>query len=123
MKYVKIWMGFVTGSMAGRNDGFPERKHRFYETKETLLQELGKHSKDETIYALEELDMNKLIEEREQLRREKEEAELLKSLESIRELGETIKDEIDSFKEKFPNDEKLKKTLREVMKVLDSDLQ
>lgn len=31
-KYLKTWMGTVSGSMAGRDDGYPERKYKVYET-------------------------------------------------------------------------------------------
>ena|ERR1700722_17936475 len=35
-KYLRTWMGSVTGSTAGRDDGHPERKFKVYDSIESL---------------------------------------------------------------------------------------
>lgn len=49
-KYLKTFMGVVTGSMAGRDDGYPEMKHRLYDSLEDLAADPT--VEDETVYEL-----------------------------------------------------------------------
>ena len=37
-KYLKTWMGTVSGSMGGRNDGYPERKFAVVDTLDELVE-------------------------------------------------------------------------------------
>ena len=37
MKYLKTWMGVVSGSIGGRNDGYPERKFAVVDTLDELV--------------------------------------------------------------------------------------
>lgn len=73
MRYLKTWMGVVTGSMAGRYDGYPEEKHEFHDSISSLARSVGQHS-GETIYEIREVDRSKLMDainkERESQRRE-----------------------------------------------------
>lgn len=50
LKYVKIYLGVVTGSYAGRDDGYPEVKHKLYDNLEELAADPT--IEDETIYEL-----------------------------------------------------------------------
>ena len=37
MKYLKTWMGVVSGSMGGRDDGYPQRKFAVVDTLDELV--------------------------------------------------------------------------------------
>lgn len=59
-KYLKTWTGVVTGSMAGRDDGYPITKQAMYDSIEDLTRNYKK-DKDEKYYKL--VDMEEEIEE------------------------------------------------------------
>ncbi len=48
-------MGVTSGTMAGREDGYPEMKFRYFDSIESLAKSYGQH-KDEKYYELTELD-------------------------------------------------------------------
>ena len=37
MKYLKVWMGFVTNSLMGRDDGYPEQKSAVIDSMDELV--------------------------------------------------------------------------------------
>lgn len=57
--YLKTWMGVISGSMAGRNDGYPEQKRRVYDNIEDLARDFGTKN-DEKYYKLTEVDAKTL---------------------------------------------------------------
>jgi len=62
MKYLKTYMGVTSGSMAGRDDGYPEMKFRHYDNFEDLAKDFGK-CKDEKYYYLTEINNEELEKE------------------------------------------------------------
>lgn len=52
MKYAKKYSGFVTGSPAGRDDGYPETKILFFDDLASLAAD--PHRQDEIIYEVKE---------------------------------------------------------------------
>lgn len=76
-KYLKIWEGVITGSMAGRDDGFPETKYSVYNSLEDLSRGFRKN-KDERYYKLERINDSELekavndFREKQAIEREKE---------------------------------------------------
>ena len=59
MKFLKIYTGVITGSLAGRDDGYPCTKYVIYNNIEELSKNHGTKT-DEKYYSLEEIDPKKL---------------------------------------------------------------
>lgn len=59
MKYLKTYMGVTSGTLGGREDGFPEMKHVLYYDFNHLAKDYGK-KKDEKYYKLTELNKTEL---------------------------------------------------------------
>lgn len=59
MKYLKTWMGYVTGSLMGRDDGQPEKKFSYYTSIDELAKDFGKKPREQ-YYELVELDQQSL---------------------------------------------------------------
>lgn len=59
MRYLKKWEGVVTGSMAGRYDGYPETKYEYYDDIESLARSMGEHAGEE-IYELHPVNYSEL---------------------------------------------------------------
>ena len=58
-KYIKVFEGVVTGSMAGRDDGQPTTCHAFFETDEELVNDPDR--KDQRIYWLDPVDEEEMV--------------------------------------------------------------
>jgi molecular chaperone DnaK (HSP70) len=94
MKYMKTWMGVTSGTMAGRDDGYPEMKYRHYNSIDELAKDFGKQSQ-EKYYLLSELDKDVLLDDvKKSLEKQNEKAKEQKksSIESqIEELQKQLK--------------------------------
>lgn len=73
-KYVKIWTGYISGSMAGRDDGHPKVCQAYYDSLEALLKDVGKHGKSEVYYELKEVNPTIIEDRKKQLAKEKEDS-------------------------------------------------
>lgn len=93
-KYLKIWEGIITGSIAGRDDGYPETKYSVYNSLEDLSISFGKF-KDEKHYKLEKInddELEKIVRDfREKQAIQKEEERKIKIKKRIKELEEELK--------------------------------
>jgi len=72
MKFLKVYTDVITGSMAGRNDGYPCTKYVVYNNIEQLAKNYGTKA-DEKYYNLEEIDLEKLANEVALIKKELEE--------------------------------------------------
>lgn len=82
-------MGVTSGSMAGRDDGYPEMKFRHYTQIDELAKDFGKQ-KEEKYYELTELSHDKLnelvvesLEKQKELAKNKKKEELQKQIEKL----------------------------------------
>lgn len=72
VKYMKTWTGVITGSFAGREDGYPTTKETMYNSLEELARDYGTKP-DEKYYKITELgqelydELDRLCEEDEEL--------------------------------------------------------
>lgn len=81
MKYLKTWMGFTSGSYAGRDDGYPQEKSRTFTDLDELARSFGSE-KNERYFKVEEVNIVDLKNEvAESLRKQKEVARLKKKVE------------------------------------------
>lgn len=71
-KYVKIWTGYISGSMAGRNDGHPTVCQVYYDSLAGLLKDVGRHGESEVYYELKEVNPTIIEDRKKQLAKEKE---------------------------------------------------
>lgn len=60
MKYLKTWTTLTTGSYAGRDDGYPIEKSQVFNTLPELARSYGTQ-KNESYYALQELNHKDLM--------------------------------------------------------------
>ena len=58
MKYLKTWMGVVSGSMGGRDDGYPERKFALVDTLDELVRTYDKKAE---YFRLEPVDVSAAV--------------------------------------------------------------
>lgn len=58
-KFLKIYTGIISGSFAGRDDGYPETRYATYNSVDDLARDFGKEA-NERIYALTPVDMHHL---------------------------------------------------------------
>lgn len=58
MKYLKVWQGFVTGSMGGRDDGYPETKYKLIDSLEVLVDTFDEKAE---YYKLTPADVNAVV--------------------------------------------------------------
>ena len=72
MKFLKVYTDVITGSMAGRNDGYPCTKYVVYDNIEQLSKNHGTKA-DEKYYNLEEIDPENLANEVALIKKELEE--------------------------------------------------
>jgi hypothetical protein len=93
-KYLKTYMGVISGSMAGRDDGYPEEKRVYYNDLAKLIADHGKHP-EEKYYVLTEMpeDMFKQAYEQHKTdaQRKKEEAERAADLAELDRLKKKLK--------------------------------
>lgn len=109
-KYLKVWQGEITGSFAGRYDGFFEEKYQIYDSIESLATEFGRHSGEEyyELKAVSNSDIAELV--------DKERAKQNKNNKITKE----IYDEIDKLKNKIEQieDEDVKEEVKEIISKL-----
>lgn len=72
MKFLKMYTSVITGSIAGRDDGYPCTKYEVYNNIEELSKDYGTKS-NEKYYNLEEIDPEKLANEVTLIKKELEE--------------------------------------------------
>lgn len=89
MKYMKTWMGVTSGTMAGRDDGYPERKYRHYDSIDELARDFGKQ-KDEKYFELKPLrtedlqnEIVKTLEKQKDIAKEKKKRSIENQIEQL----------------------------------------
>lgn len=58
MKYLKTWMGVVSGSLGGRDDGYPERKLMIVDNVGNLV---DTYDPEAEYYKLEKVDVSEVV--------------------------------------------------------------
>lgn len=58
MKYLKTWMGVTSGSLGGRDDGYPERKSLIIEDLDRLV---STYDPNAEYYKLEPVDVSSAV--------------------------------------------------------------
>jgi hypothetical protein len=92
---MKTWMGVTSGTYMGRDDGYPEKKYRHYDSIEELAKDFGEHS-DEEYFELTEVhpaDMRVLVKETLEKQNEKRKEDKKAKIEKqIEEMNKQFKD-------------------------------
>lgn len=93
MRYLKTYMGVITNSMGGRDDGYPEIKIRIYDSIEQLSKDYGKRP-EEHHYELNEISPDILKEKIKEIKSEKRTIKDIENRKAKEEQFEILKSEL-----------------------------